>query len=106
MLTRKIIVLILTLISLNVYSKEISKKTIGTFLNLIYSDYLYLTIKGSDGKAQDYYCNLPICAEWEMNQSGFKEKKVIVTWRFKNMFFKEIKKEQNIRECLDLKLEK
>lgn len=67
---------------------------------------MYLILKGSKGKEVSYYCNIPKCAEWEMNEAKFKNKRVLLKWREIEFFIKELDLKKRIHEVLDLELAK
>jgi hypothetical protein len=80
--------------------------TSGRFHELHFSDYLYLKLMDQDGKISSFYCKIPKCAEWEMNQERFMGKQVTIGWQFEDFFFKELNKTQKIRTVQSFQLKK
>lgn len=104
---KKIIILFFAVYTNQIYAVESKpKQTQGFFEGFNWGDYLYLEIKDSKNKKVSFYCNDPKCADWEMNQSKFVGKKVIVTWREKLFYIKQLKEKIKIKEAIKLEIKK
>jgi hypothetical protein len=101
------IIILLILIKSNVgLSAEIGlkfRKIRGEFKGITFSDYMYFHLEVG-GTPQIFYCMISVCAEWEKSQSDFQGKILELNIRSKEMYFRELKKFENIEEVLKLRV--